>query len=154
MPEETNDSKTKLVAVDHPWISNELIPIYRWTFPAQADDEELMACLRARNEWARRARHHFAWIIDLSNVTRATATQRRAVSEHLKRHEEFSARWNVGSALIVPSPWLRGLVTAVFWISPPRYPHATFSDPGEAERWARWQLARQERGGTGPRAGE
>ena len=148
MQTKMHDSKKKLVAVDHPWISNELVPIYRWTFPTHASDEELFACLAARDEWVRQTRHHFAWIIDLSNVTRAPATQRRAVSEHLKRHEEFSARWNVGSALIVPNAWLRGLVTAVFWISPPKYPHQTFADPEEALHWARRQMTTHQRSMT------
>ncbi len=132
---------TAYVEIDHPWISNDLMPIYRWTFPAEATDEELSACLRAREDWAVFARYPMAWVIDLSNVTKAPATQRRAFAEHLKRFEEFSARWNTGSALIVPSGWLRGLVTAVFWISPPKFPYQLFSGPIEAERWAKKQLA-------------
>jgi hypothetical protein len=85
--------------------------------------------------------YHGAWVIDLSNVTEAPATQRKVLAENIKRYEEFSERRNAGSALIVPSTWLRGLMTAVFWISPPQYPHQAFSEPLEAERWARKQLA-------------
>ncbi len=132
---------TEYIEIDHPWISNDLMPLYRWTFPSEATDEELSACFRARDDWATRMRHHFAWVIDLSNITKAPATQRKALAEHLERHEEFSERWNAGSALIVPSAWLRGLVTAVFWVSSPKYPHKTFSEPLEAERWAGRQLA-------------
>ena len=36
--------------MDHPWFSNELVPIYRWTFPSEATDDELAACLQAREE--------------------------------------------------------------------------------------------------------
>jgi hypothetical protein len=131
----------KYIEIDHPWISNDLMPLYRWAFPSEATDEELSACFRAREEWARRARYHVAWITDLSNITKAPATQRKAFAEHLRRFEEFSVRWNAGSALIVPRAWLRGLVTAVFWTSPPKFPHKLFSEPLEAERWAREQLA-------------
>jgi hypothetical protein len=141
MDKGTGQPTTKHIEIDHPWISNDLMPIYRWTFPSEATDEELSACLRARDDWAIRVRYHFAWVIDPSNVTTAPATQRKVLAEHLKRYEEFSGRWNTGSALIVPSAWLRGLMTAVFWISPPQYPHKTFSEPTEAERWARKQLA-------------
>ena|GEM_PF-807981 len=129
------------IEIDHPWISNDLMPIYLWTFPSETTDEELSACVRAREDWASRARYHFAWVIDLSNVTKAPPTQRKAFAEHLKRLEEFSGRWNAGSALVVPSPWLRGLVTAVFWLSPPRYPHKIFAELLPAKRWAREQLA-------------
>jgi hypothetical protein len=129
------------IEIDHPWISNDRMPIYRCTFPSEATAGELTAYFRARDDWAIRVRYHFAWVFDLSNVTKAPATQRKALAEHLNSYEEFSARWNAGSALIVPSPWLHGLVTAVFWISAPKYPHKTFSEPLEAESWAKKQLS-------------
>jgi hypothetical protein len=65
---------------------------------------------RPREDWAFRAHYHVARAIDLSKITKAPATQREAFAEHLKRFEEFNVRWNAGSALIVPSAWLRGLV--------------------------------------------
>lgn len=129
------------IEIDHPWISNDEMPLYRWTFPEEANDEELDACLRAREYWGARAHYHVAWVIDLSNITKASATQRQAFGQHLKQFEEINVRWNAGSALIVPRAWLRGLVTAVFWISPPVFPNKLFSEPLEAEDWAKAQLA-------------
>ena len=131
------------IEIQHPWISNDRMPIYRCTFPAEATIEDLKAFFRARDDWAAQVRYPFAWVFDLSDIAKAPATHRKALAEHIKRHEEFSARWNAGAALVVPSAWLRGLVTAVFWISPPRYPHQTFSNPLEAERWATEQLAQK-----------
>jgi hypothetical protein len=132
---------TECIEIDHPWISNAIMPIYRWTFPSEATDEELRACLEAREEWATRAHYDFAWVIDMSNITKAPALQRKAVAQHLERFDQFGARHNVGSAIIVPSPWLRGLVTAVTWFSPPSFPYRLFADAIEAERWAKEQLA-------------
>jgi len=129
------------VEIDHPWFSNDLMPVYRWTFPAEATDEELAASLRAREDWAVRARHPMAWVIDLSNVTKAPPTQRKALAEHLERFGELSTRWYVGAAIIVPSPWLRGVATAVTWLWPPKFPYELFSDPIEAQRWAEQRLA-------------
>ena len=129
------------IEIDHPWFSNDLMPIHRWTFPSEATDEELRVSIRAREDWAIRARYPMAWVIDLSNVTKAPATQRRALAEHLKRFGELSGPWYAGSALIVPTSWLRGLVTAVTWISPPKFPYQVFSEPTDAERWATKQLA-------------
>jgi hypothetical protein len=34
---------TECIEIDHPWISNDLMPLYRWTFPSEATDEELSA---------------------------------------------------------------------------------------------------------------
>ncbi|MGB5283105.1 MAG: hypothetical protein WBM75_14515 [Polyangiales bacterium] len=129
------------IEIDHPWFSNDLMPIYRWTFPSDATDEELSASLRAREDLAIRARYYTAWVIDLSKVSKAPATQRKAMAEHLKRFGELSEGCYAGSALIAPSPWLRGVVTAVTWLSPPKFPYQIFSKPIEAERWAKKQLA-------------
>ena len=131
------------IEIDHPWISNALMPIYRWTFPSEASDKELHACLEAREEWAIRARYPSAWVIDMSNITKAPALQRKAVAQHLKRFDQYGARHNAGSAIIVPSPWLRGLVTAVTWVSPPSFPYRLFADAMGAEHWAKQQLARK-----------
>ncbi len=119
------------------------MPIYRWTFPPEATDEELSSAFRARETVATRARYDAAWIIDMSNIRKAPATQRQAMAQHLKRFGEYANRWNAGSALIVPNPWLRGLVTAVTWLSPPKFPYRLFADSVEAERWARKQLAKR-----------
>lgn len=127
--------------IDHPWFSNELVPIYRWTFPSEATDEELHACLQAREELAIRVRYAMAWIIDMSNIAKAPPLQRKAVARHLKRFNQYGARYNAGSAIIVPNPWLRGLVTAVTWFSPPSFPYQLFSEPLQAEGWAKAQLA-------------
>jgi len=132
---------SEYIEIDHPWFSNDLMPIYRWTFPSEATDEELRASLRAREDLATRARYATAWVIDMSNITKAPATQRRELAEHLKRFHDFGVRWNAGSALIVPSSWLRGLVTAVAWLSPPKFPYQLSPEPIEAERWAKQQLA-------------
>jgi hypothetical protein len=140
MQETTRKPATGYLEIDHPWFSNDLMPIYRWTFPEEGTDDELSACFRAREDWGARAQYPVAWILDLSNIITAPATQRKAFGAHLKRFEEHNVRWNAGSALIVPNAWLRGLVTAVFWISPPKFPNKFFSEPVAGERWAKKQL--------------
>jgi hypothetical protein len=140
MPESGHKVATEYLEIDHPWVSHRHMPIYEWTFPSEATDEELDAFVRAREEWATRAHYPVAWVVELSNLTKANAKQRRAFAEHLKRFEEHDVHWNGGSALIVPSGWLRGLVTAVFWISPPKFPHQTFAKRTDALEWAQLQL--------------
>ena len=140
MEETLGQPDPKYIKVDHPWISHDLMPIYWLTFPEKATNDELSALFQAREDWASRAKYPVAWIVDLSNITKASATQRKPFAEHLKRFEQYAVRWNAGSALIVPSAWLRGLVTAVSWISPPKFPNKLFSEPLEAVSWARVQL--------------
>jgi len=140
MPESGHKVATEYLEIDHPWVSHRHVPIYEWTFPAEATDQELDAFVLAREEWARRAHYPVAWVVEMSNLTKANAKQRRMFAEHLKRFEEHDVQWNGGSALIVPSGWLRGLVTAVFWISPPKFPHQAFAKRTDALEWAQLQL--------------
>jgi 1,2-phenylacetyl-CoA epoxidase PaaB subunit len=153
MPESGYKAPTEYLEIDHPWVSHQHAPIYEWTFPAEATDEELAAFVRAREEWATRAHYPVAWVVELSNITTANAKQRRVFAEHLKRFEEHDVQWNAGSALIVPSGWLRGLVTAVFWISPPKFPHQAFATRTDALEWAQMQLdAKMAEGGADSQA--
>jgi len=140
MPESGHKVATEYLEINHPWVSHRHVPIYEWTFPSEATDEELDAFVRAREEWATRAHYPVAWVVELSNLTKANAKQRRTFAEHLKRFEDHDVRWNAGSALIVPSGWLRGLVTAVFWLSPPKFPHQAFARRTDALEWAQLQL--------------
>ena len=140
MPAPGQTTPTKYLEIDHPWVSHQHLPIYEWTFPAEASDEQLLTFIEAREDWAERAHYPVAWVVELSNLTKANAKQRRIFAEHLKRFEGHDMLWNGGSALIVPSGWLRGLVTAVFWISPPKFPHQAFATRSDALEWAQLQL--------------
>lgn len=140
MTDSAAEPKLPYLEIDHPWVSHKHLPIYEWTFPAEASDEALDAFVKAREDWATRAQYPVAWVVELSNLRKANAKQRRTFAEHLKRFEEHDVLWNGGSALIVPSAWLRGLVTAVFWISPPKFPHQAFAKRSDALEWAQLQL--------------
>lgn len=140
MTEAVEQPTTEYLEIEHPWVSHKHVPIYEWAFPAEATDEELTAFIRAREEWATRAHYPVAWVVELSNLTKANAKQRRMFAEHLKRFERHDVLWNAGSALVVPSGWLRGLVTAVFWLSPPKFPNQAFAKRSDALEWAQLQL--------------
>ncbi len=140
MPEPGYQRAVDYLEIEHPWVIHKHVPIYEWAFPSEATDAELAAFIRAREAWAELAHYSVAWVVELSNLTKTTATQRRMFAEHLKRFESHDVRWNAGSALIVPSGWLRGLVTAVFWLAPPKFPHQAFAKRSDALQWAQLQL--------------
>lgn len=140
MPESSQEAATDYLEIDHPWVLHKHVPIYEWAFPAQASDEDLAAFIQAREDWAPRAQYPVAWVVELSNLRKATATQRRMFADHLKRFDEHDRLWNGGSALVVPSGWLRGLVTAVFWLAPPKFPNQAFAKRSGALEWAQLQL--------------
>jgi hypothetical protein len=140
MTEAGQEAGPRYLEIEHPWVLHKHVPIYEWAFPAKASDEELSAFIQAREDWAKRASYPVAWVVELSNLTKANASQRRMFAEHLTRFEEHDVAWNAGSALVVPSGWLRGLVTAVFWLAPPKFPHQAFARRSDALEWAQLQL--------------
>lgn len=81
-----------------------------------------------------------AWVVDLSAIREASASQRKIFAEHLARFEAHDIAYNCGSALVVPSAVLRGLVTAVFWVKPPKFPNQLFEKREDALAWATRQL--------------
>lgn len=129
-----------LIPLVHPWIDQARAPLYELTFPSQTTDHELNQLCIARERWAQRASYRVAWVVNLSGILQATAGQRKLFSEHLKRFEPHDLAYNQGSALLVPNPFVRGIVTAVFWLKPPRFPNECFSTIEEAREWALLQL--------------
>ena len=135
----------------HPWIRTDLAPIFVWTIPQGPTDADLHACFDARMRWARDFQSRCAWVVDLRNIRDASATQRRAFAQHLDEFERYDIRSNAGSAIIAPNRILAGLVTAVFWIKPPKFPNKTFTTFDDALEWARKQLRDDKASGTFPR---
>lgn len=125
---------------EHPWIDQTHAPVYVWRFPSTATDEDVAACCDARERWARSAKHQCAWVVDLRELLRVPPHQRKLFTDHLKRFEPHDIRYNCGSAIVLSNAWLRGIVTAVFAVTQPKFPNRTFSSIEEGIRWATVQI--------------
>jgi hypothetical protein len=137
----TRPPPSDLVSLVHPWIDQSRAPLYELTFPSQTTDHALSELCAARERWAMRASYRVAWVVNLAGILQATAGQRKLFSEHLKRFEPHDLAYNQGSALLVPNAFVRGIVTAVFWLKPPRFPNECFATIDEARSWAEQQLS-------------
>jgi hypothetical protein len=85
-------------------------------------------------------------VTDITRVQElAPATQRKYAAEFVKRNAPLSQLASLGTASVTPSSILRGIMTAIFWISPPPTPAVFFASRGEAYLHAIDVL---ERGGT------
>jgi hypothetical protein len=85
-------------------------------------------------------------VTDITRVQEiAPATQRKYAAEFVKRNASLSQLASFGTASVTPSSILRGIMTAIFWISPPPTPAVFFATRGEAYLHAIDVL---ERGGT------
>lgn len=136
------------VPLQHPWIVTTSAPVYEIRFPSETSDEMLRAFCEAREAWAKQARYAVSWVVDLSLVRSVTATQRRIFAEHLERFEPHDVAHNRGSAIVLPNALVRGIVTAIFWIRQPKFPHKAFNDAASASAWAKSQLEQGAHAGT------
>ncbi len=124
----------------HPWIDVTHAPVYVMRFPAGASDQELASLCETRERWAQHATHPCAWVADMSLVRSMPPTQRKLFADHLKRFEFHDIAYNRGSAIVVTNAMIKGLLTAVFWLAPPKFPNQAFDDFDKGMAWAKSQL--------------
>jgi hypothetical protein len=82
---------------------------------------------------AQAAREKVFVISDLTRMREVTpASQRKYTAEWMKRSSALLQDACVGGAHVTPSAMLRGIITAVFWLSPPPTPQIFVATRAEA----------------------
>ncbi len=79
-------------------------------------------------------------VIDASLGPRPTATQRKMRADWINTEAERLAKTCVGVAFVVPSPLVRGALTAIFWVAQLPVPHTVHGSIEKALAWAIQQL--------------
>jgi len=110
-------------------------------FDAEMTDALLEEHIEAFGGFCERNRSPMALVVLAGSMLRISARQRRRLAEFEKRFEDHDRRYGVGVALVASNTIVRGLITAVFWLKPPVYPHRFFADRDEALAWLRERLA-------------
>ncbi len=113
------------------------------TWPDQPlADEEFEAMLRELSALTDRGQP-FVVIHDGRKAVRPTPKQRALAAAQQKLDAPRARRLIRGTALVVSSPIIASVITAINWIAPAPYPQKTFSSLAEAEAWAAQQLDRR-----------
>jgi hypothetical protein len=77
----------------------------------------------------------YGLVFDLTSAEMPSALQRRKLSDHVRSNQQ-AIRKNVrGLAVVATSAVLRGVTTAVFWVSPPPVEWRTFELLADAKSW-------------------
>jgi hypothetical protein len=82
----------------------------------------------------------FGMITDGRLAPAPTAVQRKRLAEDAKKNEARLGRYMVASAVVVGSPLMKAMITAVNWLAPPPYPVQVFTEPHSAEAWVLGRL--------------
>ena len=126
----------RLWPIEHAWVNSSKAPIYEVTFPRSATIAELREYFRAVETWAARATYKVIWVINGLDVREFAALQRSEFAAFLRRMHDFDRHCTHATALVITNSFVRGVVTAVFWLHRPPYLHHVFSSIAEARAWA------------------
>ena len=112
-------------------------PLVLMEFPEQrvpdAALHALLNHLESVEREAARAREKGFFISDLTRIREiAPASQRKYVGEWIGRTSALHRAAGVGGANVAPSPILRGVITAIFWIKPSPNPTLFVATRNEA----------------------
>lgn len=80
-------------------------------------------------------------VIDASVGMRPTPTQRKMQADWITEHKDLLAASCLGIAFVIPSPLVRGALTAIFWVAQMPIPHTVHGTLSAAIEWAGKQLA-------------
>ena len=83
----------------------------------------------------------YALVFDLTNAEMPSALQRRKLSDHMLANQQTIQQCVRGMAVVTSSTVLRGITTAVFWVSPPPFEWRVFDLLDEATTWAKSRCA-------------
>jgi hypothetical protein len=115
-------------------------PLVFATWPAEPlGDAEFEEMVLAMSRFTRRG-EPYAVVHDARRAARPTPRQRAFAATHQQADAEASRRWLRGAALVVSTPLIAGVATAINWITPSPYPQKFFSSIESAEAWAVEQL--------------
>ncbi len=82
----------------------------------------------------------YALVVDLREKTNMSYRQRKLMTTELNKNKDFAEQYNAGTALIVNSAVVRGIMMSVFWLFSPKHPTDVFKTMEGAFSWATARL--------------
>lgn len=101
----------------------------RMTPEAMDDYLRTIEHLMQTAKWARPV------LYDIPHPSVLDAKARQRLTDLLTLYRETIGKHTLGYALVTPSATVRGILTAIFWISPPPYRHKVFGNTRAAFEW-------------------
>lgn len=102
-------------------------------------DQELVDSLQTITgllEAERRLQRRAVMIVDMRKAEALSAPQRRTASEWMKKNMVLYKQSILAGVFIIDSPVIRGVLTALLWLSPMELPYEVVGNLDEAVRWS------------------
>jgi hypothetical protein len=117
------------MAIEVGWVAPGLLKV---VWPESFDLAELEDFTRRHDEFTRAP---YAVIHESEARPEFQARHRRVLTEWMARSGGLHDTYCRGVAFVTPSPIIRGVITAIFWMAHRRYPMQVFDDRGPALAW-------------------
>jgi hypothetical protein len=98
-------------------------------------DEELLKSIVAYSRAIGEHLEAHVVCLTISNTASLSLSQRRIIGETWKPGPQNATPGCLGTAMVFESKLISGMLSAIFWISQPKYPTKTFTDMASAEIW-------------------
>ena len=116
-------------------------PIVLTTVDGDLDERELVPYFAEFQSRVLARAQLFSSIVDATRITSApSARVRKLVADWEIEHGAVGEKYNVGVAIVTTSALVRGAMTAIQWISPPRVPTTYEATVPAAISWAESHL--------------
>lgn len=132
----------------HPWLSEPAPSLFYQTIPEAFSDADLEAFIARLEALVNAQRAPFAWVVMADAMLSTSAKQRKMFSEAETRMQPQDKRFCAGTAIVLSSPVIRGVVTAIYWLTPPVYPYTLCKSASEARVWSETKLRERRAGPT------
>jgi hypothetical protein len=119
-------------------------PLVIIRYGTEVDEQEFEELLRLLDENIKRslaARHKTCVIYDSTSGYQASPRIRKRQAEWMKQQSMATRVSCAGIAFVITSAMVRGVLTAVLWLSELPTPYTVVGSMHEAERWCEKQLA-------------
>ena len=117
-------------------------PMVLVTFTGVAPEPEFDDYLRRMSQYLAR-KQTIVTVLDASKSGATPATQRRKQAEWMRENDAALRRHSAGTAFVISSAVVRGVLTAILWMQPIPQEHVVVATMPEALRWAREQLRKR-----------
>ena len=117
-------------------------PIIKVTPPTNVSDEDIINALEEFVDYITNQKkgERYGVVLDLRNTKGITVRQRKMITDNMDGMKDYARLYCAGSAMVFDSPLLRGMLTAIFWITKPPYPTQVFKTLEDADAWIQSSL--------------
>ena len=115
-------------------------PLLIVTTPTTVEDEELEQFLASYSDVITSRGERYGLVLDVSQTKKLNPAQRRKLTNVMEQNREFNKEHCACCAMVFNSIFIKGILTAIFWVHKPPHPTKPFTEREDAIKWAKTMI--------------